>query len=98
VQDGISWPFQHNGKRFFQPVQGRLIADNGDLLCQSALEDCGITQLPNFIVDEFIERGELVPLLQDYVEQDFGMFVLYPNRRHLSNRVRLFIDHLAEAF
>ncbi|TVZ40923.1 DNA-binding transcriptional LysR family regulator [Alteromonadaceae bacterium 2753L.S.0a.02] len=98
VQDGISWPFQHKGKRFFQAVQGRLTADNGDLLCKSALEGCGITQLPNFIVDEFIERGELLPLLQEYEEQDFGMFVLYPNRRHLSNRVRLLIDHLAGAF
>ena len=80
----------------YHPVEGRFISDNGDVLCEAAIAHCGITMLPTFIAGKALARGELVSILEDYEDQDFGVYVLYPNRRHMSNRVRLLIDFLAE--
>jgi len=96
VRDGKSWPFKVEGKTIYQPVEGRFDSDNGDLLCEAAIAGCGITMLPSFIIEKAINRGDLTTVLQDYEEPNFDVYVLYPNRRHMSNRIRLLIDFLEE--
>ena len=97
VQDGKSWPFHIDGNIVYQPIEGRFNSDNGDVLCEAAIAGCGITMLPSFIVDKALALGQLVTVLEEYEEPDFGVYVLYPNRRHMSNRVRLLIEFLAES-
>ena len=75
-----------------------LSASNGDFLCDAAVAGLGLTLLPNFIVYQSIERGELVPLLPDYIWRETSAYAIYPPTRHLSLRVRRFIDFLADRF
>jgi len=98
VQDGKSWPFIVNGRKFLQPVQGRMMTDNGTILAEAAVENCGISMLPTFIVGPDINAGRLEILLEHFEEDSLPIQAVYVQQRHLSARMRKFIDHLAEYF
>lgn len=56
----------------------------------------GVGLIANFLADE-IKDPSLVRLFEDYHLPDATMNILYPSRRHLTPRVRLFIDYLIDA-
>jgi DNA-binding transcriptional LysR family regulator len=85
--DGTPWPV---------PIQGHLHADNGDVLRLAALAGTGIAFLPSFIVGGDLQAAKLVSILPDYVPTDSAIFAVYPNSRHLSPKVRAFIDFMLE--
>jgi DNA-binding transcriptional LysR family regulator len=58
----------------------------------------GILQLPTFMARQPIEEGLLVPLLLDWCTAPKPIHIVYPPNRHLSNKVRVFVDWLAELF
>jgi DNA-binding transcriptional LysR family regulator len=53
---------------------------------------------PSFILGQAIEAGRLVPILTDYRWPTLHAHAAYPRTRHLSQRVRAFVDFLAERF
>ncbi|AOW78525.1 hypothetical protein A3Q34_17760 [Colwellia sp. PAMC 20917] len=63
---------------------------------EAALKDLGIVQLPDYYVQQHIESGELVTLLDNYRAPDEGIRAIYPQNRHLSPKIRLLVDYLAE--
>jgi|JI9StandDraft_2_1071091.scaffolds.fasta_scaffold63845_2 DNA-binding transcriptional LysR family regulator len=85
--DGTPWPV---------PIQGHLHADNGDVLRLAALAGTGIAYLPSFIVGGDLQAAKLVALLPHYVPIDSAIYAVYPNSRHLSPKVRAFIDFMLE--
>jgi len=91
------WRFcEPDGRPVTIEVKGRVRANNGDLLRIAALRGLGFVDLPNFLVAGDIESGALVPVLQDYVKQDGGVYAVYPHARYLPPKIRVFIDFLAE--
>lgn len=58
----------------------------------------GLFQVPRYRVEREIAAGELVPVLRDYPPPPMPFSVLYPQNRHLSSRIRVFIDWLSELF
>jgi len=87
--DGRAWPVE---------VRGRLHANNGDALRAAALRGFGIAVLPSFLVGRDVQSGALVSVLEDYMPQDSALYAVYPHARHLSPKVRAFVDFLAERF
>jgi DNA-binding transcriptional LysR family regulator len=79
-------------------VNAALTATSGDFLSQLAANNLGIVLQPTFIAGELIRRGELLPLLTDYQWPMVPAYAVYPPTRHLSFRVRTFIDFLVEYF
>jgi DNA-binding transcriptional LysR family regulator len=79
-------------------VPERLRANNGDFLCQAAVADEGLLLSPSFIVHESLRNGELVRVLPAYRAGEVNAYAVYPQTRHLSQRVRAFVDFLAERF
>jgi DNA-binding transcriptional LysR family regulator len=77
-------------------VHGRIRSDSGEALQLAALDGMGIAWLPDFYVSEDVEAGRLVTILDDFEADPLGIYVLYPHRRHLSLKVRLAVDRLAE--
>jgi len=75
-----------------------LSANNGSFLRDISIAGQGIVIGPCFIVYEAIENGDLIPFLQDYQWQTLSAYAVYPPTRHLSHRVRVFIDFLAQRF
>jgi DNA-binding transcriptional LysR family regulator len=79
-------------------VNGHLHANSGDALRAAAVEGLGIINEPDFLLDSALRAGTLVRLLPDYAGAGGDIWAVYPSRRHLSLKVRLFVDHMAAAF
>jgi len=79
-------------------VGGNLHSNNGDLLAEAAAQGAGIVFEPAFIVGPDVRAGRLVPLLQDFVAPPMAIYAVYPSRKHLSAKVRLFVEFLIERF
>ena len=90
------WRFQENGKKRNIRVKGNLVCNSGRALVDAALKGIGIVQLPDYYVMPFIDNGELVPLLEHHRQPDEGIWAVYPHNRHLSPKVRMLLDFLAE--
>ena len=75
-----------------------LKASNGEFLRDAAVDGLGIVLLPAFIVYREIERGALVPVLTGYHYTQLAAYAIYPQTRHLSQRVRAFVDFLSQRF
>jgi DNA-binding transcriptional LysR family regulator len=87
-----------DGKAGSVRVSSRLQANNGDFLHRAALEGKGIALQPLFIVQPSLDAGQLLPLLTEYQWPATSAHALYPHTRHLSHRVRAFIDFLSAWF
>lgn len=79
-------------------IKPYLKASNGQFLRDAAVNGLGIVLMPTFIVYNEIELGELIPLLTDYHCPPLAAYAIYPQTRHLSQRVRAFVDFLVERF
>lgn len=68
--------------------------DSGDAIRAAAIIGLGIGFLPSFMIDKDILEGRLIQILADTRGEEVAIHVIYPNRKHLSLRVRTFIDGL----
>lgn len=93
------WEFQGpDGPRVVR-VAGSFEANNAVVLHEAALAGLGLFRAADFVVGPDIEAGRLVPVLQDFeVEARAPIHAVYPHARHLSPKVRAFVDLLVDAF
>lgn len=87
-----------NGNEIRTKIHPYLKASSGDYLKDAAVDGVGIIQEPSFIAYKEIERGALVPILKDYQTPKIDAYAIYPQTRHLSRRVRAFVDFLVKRF
>lgn len=90
------WRFQEAGKEKSVRVFGSLICNSGYGLLDATLKGIGLVQLPDYYVDDELKAGNLVSVLGNYQEPKEGIWALYPHNRHLSPKVRMLVDYLAE--
>lgn len=95
---GTEWRLENTGDGAIATiaVNGPIKADNGDILRLAALRDAGLIFQPRFIVASDLAAGRLVPVLPQWQSGELGVHAVYPSRKHLSAKVRTFIDYLAE--
>ena len=88
-----------DGKRGTVRVSGHYACDNWEVLREWALAGLGVALKSTWDVRRQLEDGSLVRLLPGY---DFGtdvaIYAVYPHRRHMPAKTRVFIDYLAESF
>jgi DNA-binding transcriptional LysR family regulator len=80
------------------PVRGRFAADALAALHVAALRGVGIALLPAFLADGDLRDGTLVPVLPTFVPVAGTLHALYPPTRHVSPKVRAFVDFLVARF
>ena len=94
------WHFIENdkeaGKERNMRVSGTVQYNSGHSLVDAALKGLGIVQLPDYYVQQYLASGELVSLLDNYREPEESIWAIYPHNRHLSPKIRLLVDYLAE--
>lgn len=76
----------------------RIATNDGNAYLAAGLAGVGVLEAPAFMVAEHVRRGELVQVLQDWEVDDMPLSIVYPPSRHLSNRLRVFVDWVAELF
>ena len=99
VPDSNLWRFRDvDGAEHTVTVSGNLHANNGDLLTQAAVNGIGIVYEPEFIVGPALAAKKLVRLLEGFEPVPLGIYAVYASRKHLSAKVRSFVDFLAQRF
>ncbi|MBU6952063.1 LysR family transcriptional regulator [Hahella sp. HN01] len=93
------WRFWNSkGECIEVSVNPWLQANAGDYLRQAAVNGYGIMTQPNFILYKEIASGALKPILTEYQLVESNAYLIYPHTRHLSHRVRTFVDYVLERF
>ncbi|MGJ8694462.1 MAG: LysR substrate-binding domain-containing protein [Thalassotalea sp.] len=90
------WHFKGSAKEKNIRVSGKIRYNSGFGLVDAALKGLGIVQLPDYYVQQHLQSGALISLLDNYRAPDEGIWAVYPQNRHLSPKIRLLVDYLAE--
>jgi len=91
----IEWVFSKDGERLRAVFRGHLALEDENSYVSAAEAGLGIAQMPAFVVKEAMERGALELALADWFPEPSPLHVVYPQSRHLSRKVRVFVDWLA---
>lgn len=92
------WQFSDGNDAFSVAVNGNVRSNVGDALRVAAIQGCGLAQLPTYIVGLDIEAGRLTAVLEDFEGPVRPMYAVYQHRRHLSAKVRTFVDFLVDRY
>ena len=93
------WQFvDRKGKAHQVKVSGNFETNNCDALREAILADAGIALRPAWDVWQDLRSGTMKVLLPEYTQPSFNIQAVYPSSRHLSQKVRVFIDLLCERF
>jgi DNA-binding transcriptional LysR family regulator len=79
-------------------VAGNLVTSDTELRRHAVVAGLGLALIPPFNIHEELRAGSLVPLLRNYRTPELSIAALYPHRRHLTAKVRVFMDALARRF
>jgi DNA-binding transcriptional LysR family regulator len=94
-----NWPFKgETSDTISVSVSGPIEVNSPMAARAAAISGLGFAILPDFIAAPEIIGGRLVPVLDDRVLQGGGIFAVYPHRRYLPAKVRVFVDFLAQWF
>lgn len=92
------WLFEVDGQRREVRVNGRWQANSGPALLDAALKGLGLAQLPDYYVEEHLASGRLVSVLDNVQFTGTAVWAVYPRHRHLSPKIRQFIDFMSDNF
>lgn len=94
------WQFSEpeSGKTTVVKVTGTMEANVADALRMAAISGLGLVLLPTYMVGQDLRKGRLQAVLTDYIPASLEIHAVYPHRKHLSAKVRTFVDFLHERF
>ena len=92
------WDFSREGERFQLAMSGSLAVNDSNAYLSAALAGLGVAQMPQFQVAAHLATGRLELLLPDWHVDPLPIHVVYPQNRHLSAKVRVFVEWVAELF
>jgi DNA-binding transcriptional LysR family regulator len=92
------WVFQQDGKVLTIKVSGTMECSDGAVLHEWCLEGYGLAWRSWWEVGDDIRAGRLVSVLDAYAAPPVGIHAVFPQRRHLPLRVRLFLDMLKHTY
>ncbi|QTL03772.1 LysR family transcriptional regulator [Aquabacter sp. L1I39] len=90
--------FEREGQTLEPDGRYMIAVNDGNAYLAAGLAGLGIIQLPTFMAQSHIGAGTLVPVLTAWTTESFPVFTVFPPNRHLSARLRVFVDWVAELF
>lgn len=94
----FDWVFAKSDLRIQVSLRGHIALDDENSYVAAAEAGLGVAQIPAFVLKEAMERGSLELLLGDWFPEPAPLNVVYPQNRHLSNKIRVFVDWVTELF
>ena len=92
-----NWQFKNvDGEAITVQVDGRLEVNSPIAAREAAISGLGFVGLPDFIAEPALESGKLVAILDDWLPPAGGIYAVYPHRRYLPAKIRVFVDYLAQ--
>jgi DNA-binding transcriptional LysR family regulator len=94
----VEWRFSENTQTRSIVINGRFATTNAEALRDATLAGYGIARLATFLISDELRAGRLVSILRHVDADGAPIRAVYPSSRHLSPKVRVFIDELLDAW
>lgn len=88
------WEFSESGHEFAVSFEPRIVTNDIPLMLRLARAGVGLTIVMEEVARPYIDRGELVPVLESFSTPFPGFYLYYPQRRHASPALRALIEYL----
>ena len=92
------WRFTHGRRSETVKVRGALSSNDGEVTLTWGLAGLGILQRAEWDLARYLRSGRLVRVLEDYALPQADIYAVFPERHHLSAKVRIFVDFLVGYF
>ncbi|MFC5461098.1 LysR family transcriptional regulator [Massilia niabensis] len=92
------WDFNRDGERIEVPMPGVIALNDSNAYVQAGLAGLGIIQMTDYLLTKHVEAGRMVPVLPDWVSDPLPVHIVYPQNRHMSAKVRVFVEWVSELF
>ncbi|AXS40701.1 LysR family transcriptional regulator [Breoghania sp. L-A4] len=86
------WEFMRDGKAVEIAVNGPLIVNDVSLILRGALDGIGLAYLYRSLVSEALADGRLISVLDEFCEEEPGLYMYFPNRATIAPKLRVFVD------
>ncbi|MES2129412.1 MAG: LysR family transcriptional regulator [Pseudomonadota bacterium] len=94
----FDWDFSRGEERLLIPAPASLAVNDSTAYISAGLAGLGIIQMASYSVNPLAEAGELELVLEDWTSTPLPIHVVYPQNRHLSAKVRVFVEWIADLF
>jgi LysR family transcriptional regulator, regulator for bpeEF and oprC len=92
----MDWEFARGGQNVQVTLDGVLAVNDHEAYVVAALMSFGIVKVANYVVRPHLESGQLTEVLSDWTAEQLPISVMYPQSRHLSAKVRIFVDWVSD--
>jgi len=90
------WIFRRGGERIELDVGGSVALNDSEAYMEAGLAGIGVIRATPFAASEWLAQGRLTRVLEDWESDQIPLYVMYPQNRHLSAKVQVFADWVAE--
>ncbi|ABV38218.1 transcriptional regulator, LysR family [Shewanella sediminis HAW-EB3] len=88
------WQYQGSDKEELVRVSADVEVNNGQMVAQFAVADQGVAQLPDFLLQDHIDSGRLVSILEEFAMPSIPMYLVYPAKRMKSPALEALLEFL----
>jgi LysR family transcriptional regulator for bpeEF and oprC len=92
----MEWEFARGGQKVQLAPDGVLAVSDHDAYIVASLMSFGIVKVASYVARPYLESGQLTQVLEDWTTEQSPISVMYPQSRHLSAKVRIFVDWVSE--
>jgi LysR family transcriptional regulator for bpeEF and oprC len=92
----FEWDFARGAERLLMPLPGSLAVNDSSAYMRAGLAGLGVVQMSSFSAAPYIASGQMELVLEDWTSTALPIHVVYPQNRHLSAKVRVFVEWLAD--
>ena len=92
------WDFLRGDERIDMPMPGVIALNDSNAYVRAGLAGLGIIQMADYLMLQHVATGGMVRVLGDWSSDPLPVHVVYPQNRHLSAKVRVFVEWVSELF
>ena len=92
------WDFTRDGERIEVMLPGRIALNDSTSYVKAGMAGLGVITMTDYLLTELLATGRMVRLLPEWRCDPIAVHVVYPHNRHLSAKVRVFVEWVAELF
>lgn len=94
----FDWYFQRAGEKVQVALSSQVALSDSYAYTAAGLAGLGIVQMADFLMAPMLAAGRLVSVLDDWSNEPLPVYVVYPQNRHLSAKLRVFVEWIAQLF
>ncbi|GAB3375567.1 LysR family transcriptional regulator [Massilia agri] len=94
----LNWDFTRDGERIEVALPGAIALNDSNAYVQAGLAGLGVIMMTDYLLTAHIAAGRMVPVLQEWRSDPLPVHIVYPQNRHLSAKVRVFVEWVSELF